>query len=243
VLIGSLERDIFVDAADRSSYKGVAFKTIYMAVLTLVSATVFAILLLNNATTEFVGWVLPIASILAFVCAMAAIWIPSATPTFGSIYCIMQGAVVGAVSALVEQYFAGVALMALLSTMGTFGILMVLYATGVIRVGRRFVGFVIGAMVAFLVFSLVTTLVAVFSPAARETLFGDSVFALVISLVAVLLASMVILLDLYRIDTVVKMGLHRQHEWRAAFSLIITLIWLYMEFVRFFLIISSRSRN
>jgi len=240
-VIGGLEKQEFVATGDRASYKGVGLKTLYMAIVTLASAIVFAILLLNNATTDFVYWVLPLSAILAFVCAMLAIIMPRLVPMFGSMYCVLQGVVVGAVSALIEAYFPGAAMMALLSTMGVFGVLVVLYSSGIIKVGIKMQTFILGFLISFLVFSIVTTLVAMFNQAARETLFGDSIFALIISGIAVLLASMVILLDLSRVDAIVKQGLHKDYEWTAAFGLIVTLIWLYMEFLRFFMIVYSRS--
>lgn len=240
-VIRGLDKHIAVSAADRSSYKGVAFKTLFLALVSLASAIVFAVLLLNNATTEFVYWVLPISSIFALISALVAVFFVDLTPVFGTVYCVLQGVVMGALSALIEQYFPGVALMALLSTMGVFTILMVCYATGIIKVGNMFRSIVTSCLIGVIVFVLVASLVAMFNEAARELMYGDSIFAFVLSGILVLLASAMILVDLSNIDATIKNGLHKKYEWMAAFGLIVTLIWLYLEFLRFFSIAASRS--
>jgi uncharacterized YccA/Bax inhibitor family protein len=241
--ISNLARNANEAVVDRASYKGVTFKTIYLAALTLVSSIVFAILLTNQATQEFVLWTLMPASIVAFIFAMIAIFAPGTTPVTGSVYCVLQGVVIGAISALVEIVFPGVAFMALLSTVGVFILMMVLYVTGVIKVGRFLQSAVISALMGVLLFSIIASIVSMFNAAARETLFGDSILALVVAVIVVIIASFCILLDLKQIDDTVKLGLDKKFEWRAAFGLIITLIWLYMEMVRLFVILSSRRRR
>ena len=55
----------------------------------------------------------------------------------------------------------------------------------------------------------------------------------------VLLAAFYILVDLSDVTMLVDARMEKKYEWRAAFGLTVTLIWLYVEFLRLFVIIAS----
>jgi len=236
-----LESDIFVSEADRSTVKGVAFKALFFVLLSIASAIVTAVLLFQSATQDFIYWTLFPAMIIAFVCSIIAIFVPSTAAICGTMYCVFEGIVVGAVSAILEVYFPGVALMALLSTMGVFAVLQVCYATGIIRVNKLFVSIVVSAAIGLFLFMVASYIISFASPTYRDLFFGDSILALVVAAALVILASCMIVLDLNNIDMMVKNGIHKKYEWSAAFGLILTLIWLYLEFLRLFSIIMSRN--
>ena len=59
----------------------------------------------------------------------------------------------------------------------------------------------------------------------------------------ILLASGFLLVDLDNVARIVDTGMNKQYEWNAAYGLVVTLIWLYMEFLRFFILIFGRKRR
>ncbi|MDR3022082.1 MAG: Bax inhibitor-1/YccA family protein, partial [Clostridiales bacterium] len=215
-----------------------SLKAIFFACVTIVSAISFAVLLFNQP--EFVVWMLPVAAITALIFGVVASFAPSTVHITGTVYCVLQGAVVGVVSAFVEVNYQGVVLSALLSTLGVFMVMMLLYSTGVIKVGQKFRSFMLTALISIVLLSLVLGLVSMFNQGLREQLWGNGPLALGISVLMILLASLFILVDLSRIDEIVKSGLDSKYEWIASFGLIVTLIWLYIEMLRFFMILSSR---
>ena len=63
-------------------------------------------------------------------------------------------------------------------------------------------------------------------------LWGHGILPLAISLFAVGLASLFLILDFDMIEKGIAAGAPERESWRAAFGLVVTLIWLYVEFLR-----------
>jgi len=234
---------------ERASYGGIAIKSIYFIMLTFVTAVAsFISLAWFNILYYYPQLIIGLlvgSSIASFILAMVSIFVVSATKYTGSIYAILQGFVMGFTALMVTMAgFGGEVFAALLSTIGVFGIMMILYSTGIIRVGSGFRKFIISAVLGMIFVNLILFLVAIFTPgdAMWNLFFGNSFIAIGISVVMVILASLMILLDLRRMTQIVEAGLDKRFEWLASFGLLITLIWLYMEFLRLFLRIASRRR-
>ena len=168
---------------------------------------------------------------------------PATCPVSGSLYAIFEGFAVGALSALFDAVYSGIVLAALLSTFVTFGIMMVLYATGAIRVGSRFRSFMISALTAICVTQLLIFLVSIFFDEVYYIFYGNGIVGLLVSAAMVIFAAAFILIDLSDVTMLVDGRMEKKYEWRAAFGLSVTLIWLYMEFLRFFAIVFSRRNN
>jgi len=239
----------FVDEHDRSTYGGIAKKSIFLVVLTFITAVAsfFGVFFFVNWDYHF-GIILGVligAGVVSFIMSMLAIFNPNATKVCGTIYALLQGFVLGFTALMVTSVgYGGEVLAALLATVGTFLVMMILYATGVIRVGSGFRKFIISAVIGMVLINLIMFLVALLTPgnAMWDLFFGNSFIAIAISVVMVILASLMILLDLNRMTAIVQAGLDKRYEWVAAFGLLITLIWLYMEFLRLFIRIASRRR-
>lgn len=243
-VVRRLENQGFVSAEDTASYKGLALKSLYFILLTIVAASItfFSFVVLLEVHTNLLIGLLIAGPIIAFICAMIASFIPSATAIAGSIYAVMEGMIVGVVSALVDYLIPGVVFAALAATLGVFLIMMVLYATGAIRVGNRFRRFMISALLGILFFNIVVFIIGLFNGAVYDTIYGNGAIALIISVVMVIVASLMILFDLDRMTRIVQNGMDKKYEWLGAFGLTVTIIWLYVEFLRLFLIIASRRR-
>jgi len=253
--LGRLQRmneGIAVGDHERASYGGIAKKSIFFVLLTFFTAvgTFLGIVFFLDMDYHF-GLILGLligAGITSFIMAMVAIFNPNATKVCGTIYAVLQGFVLGFTALMVTMAgFGGEVFAALLATIGVFGIMMVLYATGVIRVGNGFRKFIISAVLGMIFVNLILFVVALIGRGTGsmffwDLFFGNSFLAIGISAVMVILASLMILLDLNRMTVIVKAGLDKRYEWVASFGLLITLIWLYMEFLRLFIRIASRAR-
>jgi uncharacterized YccA/Bax inhibitor family protein len=67
-------------------------------------------------------------------------------------------------------------------------------------------------------------------------------FLLLISAVSSVVASLYLLIDFDNIAKLIASGADRQYEWVFALSLMVTLVWLYIELLRLIAIL-SRRRN
>lgn len=220
-----------------ASYKGVAGKALYYIAITLVAALGAAILLFRMPGLVLAACI--VAPIGALVCSLICSFAPGSCPVAGTLYAIFEGFMVGAYSKLIDMFYPGVAFAALASTCVTFAIMVTLYATGVIRVGSRFRAFMFGALISVFVCELVIMLLGFVIPQTVELFYGNTWVAMLVSAIMVLLAAFYILVDLSDVTMLVDARMEKKYEWRAAFGLTVTLIWLYVEFLRLFVIIAS----
>ena len=223
-----------VDEKKVATYKGVAFKSLYYVALTLIAAFGTAILLVRLPSLSVLIAACVIAPIGALVCSLIASFAPATVPVTGSLYAIFEGAFVGAYSKLIDLAYPGVAFAALVSTFVTFGIMMALYATGVIRVGSKF-----SALLCVLVCELVIAILGFFIPATTYLFYGNTWVAMIAAAIMVVLAALYILVDLSDITMMVDGHMEKKYEWNAAFGLSVTLLWLYVEILRLLAIIAS----
>lgn len=230
------------DYADRATYGGVILKSLYFAAITIVAAMFSFLFALDIAGSTAFNIILIAAPLLALVFGLIASFAPATTPITGSLYALLQGFTMGFISAVFDAAYQGVVFSALISTCGVFVIMLTLYKTGAIRVGNFFRRVMMSALLGAVVVNLVMFLVSLFVPALRTALYGNGLLAIGISVVMIIIASFMILIDLDNITRIVENGLGKRWEWVAAFGLIVTLIWLYMQFLRFFSQIASRSR-
>lgn len=143
-------------------------------------------------------------------------------------YAVLMGTVLGGLSQVYESLFDGIVPQAVLGTLGAFAAMLVAYKTKLIRATPKFQRFMLIAVMGYLVFSLVNLGVRLFTGSSAF----DSPFGWIIGLVGVVLASLMLILDFDFIEQGVKNGLPQQYAWRAAFGLITTLVWLYLEILR-----------
>jgi uncharacterized YccA/Bax inhibitor family protein len=242
--IKKLDNFASADYVERASYGGVALKSVYFVLLTFIAALASFILaadfFVNNGETAIM--LLIVAPLAAFICSLIAIFKPSTTPVTGTLYAVFEGLAVGFISLIFETAYSGVVFSALASTLATLLVMTVLYSTGVIRVGAFFKRFMLSALLAALAFHFIMIIGSFIWRPLGDIIYGNSLLSIGISIIMVILASLMILLDLNRITNIVESGLDKRYEWYAAFGLLLTIVWLYLEFLRLFAKIASRKQ-
>lgn len=202
----------------------------------------------------FVGWnligaapglLLPIfvvAIALAFVNALKK----SVSPALMIIFAVAEGLMLGGISTWYNTYavingWDGIVLQAVVATMTTFGVMLTLYLTGVIKVTKRFTRVLMVAAVSYIVLALASLVAAMFGVGGGWGFYGVDGIGIIISIAGVAIASFFLALDFEAIKQGVAMGLPERESWRMAFGLLITLVWIYLEFLRMFAILSGRD--
>jgi uncharacterized YccA/Bax inhibitor family protein len=109
--------------------------------------------------------------------------------------------------------------------------MLVLYKTGVIKVTQRFRAGVLAATMAIAVVYLVALVLGLFGVRV-PFLYDASPLGILISLAVVVVAALNLVLDFDLIDRGAKAGAPAYMEWYAAFGLLVTLVWLYLELLR-----------
>jgi uncharacterized YccA/Bax inhibitor family protein len=167
-----------------------------------------------------------------FVALGLAIWISfskKVRPGAVIAYALVEGVFVGTISYFFEQMYPGIVMNAVLGTLTTAGAMFTAYSMGWIRVTSRFSKVMTFALIGYAGFGLVNLIVGMFTNSAGVY---SSEFGWVAGLFGVGLAAFTLNLDFEDISQGAAQGLPREFEWRAAFGLLVTMVWLYLEILR-----------
>ncbi|WP_147918177.1 Bax inhibitor-1/YccA family membrane protein [Ruania zhangjianzhongii] len=152
-------------------------------------------------------------------------------------YAALEGVFLGMISGFFETLWPGIVVQAVLATFVTFGVTLALFKSGKVRVTPKFTKVLMIGLISYGIFCLVnlgvmwfTDMGGAFGMRSME-IFGLPI-GVVIGAVAVLLAAMSLVMDFDAIKRGVEAGAPRKFAWAAAFGITVTLIWLYIEFLR-----------
>ena len=166
-----------------------------------------------------------------FVMALVTVFRPRSSAVTAPIYAILEGLFLGSISAIINAAYPGVAFQAILLTIGTLFTMLFLYRSGRIRATPRFqrgVWMATGAVFFAYLISWIMSLVGM--PVGFIHSAGP--LGIVINLVIIVIAALNLIIDFEFIERGSQMGAPKYMEWYGAFGLMVTLIWLYIEFLR-----------
>ena len=176
------------------------------------------------------GWFLPLL-LGALGVAILTIFRPHFARWTGPVYAAAEGVILGAITHVYEIAFEGIALQALLATGLTVIVMLVLWATRTIRVTQRLRSAVIGATLGILAFYAVSLLMALFG-ATAPLVWDTGPIGIGFSLVVIAIAAFNLLLDFDLIERGTAARAPEYMDWYAAFGLVVTIVWLYLEILR-----------
>jgi len=183
-----------------------------------------------NAVTP-VGPLMAIGGIGGFIVAMITIFKKSWAGRTAPVYALLEGLLIGGLSAILEQQYPGIVVQAVGLTFGTLFCLLAIYKTGVIRVTHNFrLGILAATGAIFLVY--VVNFVMGFFNYHIAAIHSSGTVGIIFSLVVVGIAAMNLILDFDFIERASERSLPKYMEWYAAFGLMVTLVWLYIEILR-----------
>lgn len=218
-----------------------------MTIGSVVAATLFLLLLVVGGAAY--GWANAVAVqrwywvfvIVLLVLVFATVARPALAPITGVVYSLGQGALVGSISKIYETFYEGIVFLALTATVAVFVGALLLYAFRIIKVTERTRSVIIIATVGIALFYLATWILSIFNVDV-PLVTGVGTGALVFSIVVVIIAAMNLLLDFAVIENGIRTGAPRAFSWFAAFGLMVTIIWLYIEILRLLAILFARRQ-
>jgi uncharacterized YccA/Bax inhibitor family protein len=176
---------------------------------------------------------------VGFGLAIVTIIKPKLARITGVLYAAAEGVFLGGISHLFNAQWDGIVLQAVGMTAGIFAAMLFLFVTRIIRVTEKVRMAIIGATLGVALFYLVALVISLFGghmPLLNE----PSLLGIGISLLIVGVASFNLLLDFDFVEKAVEAGAPRYMEWFGAFSLMVTLVWLYLEVLRLLALLRSR---
>lgn len=165
--------------------------------------------------------------VLALITVFKKEWSPVTAP----MYALVEGLFLGAISALFELRFPGIVFQAVLLTFGTLFALLIAYRSGVIKATENFKLGVVAATGGIALLYLASFVLSFFNIQV-PLIHSSSGWGIAFSLFVVVVAALNLVLDFDFIETGVAQRAPKYMEWYGAFGLMVTLVWLYVEFLR-----------
>ena len=163
---------------------------------------------------------------------------PRVAAIAGLVYAVLMGLWMGSISRIYEAYYDGIVAQALIASVAVFLACLLLYSVRAIRVTGRFVRFVLTSMFGIALAYLFGWFLSIFG-IRLNFLYDGSTVGVGIGLFVVLIAAFTLIIDFAVIEGGVEGGAPKEMEWYAAYGLLSTLVWLYLEV----LYLLARTRN
>jgi len=181
-----------------------------------------------------------IGGIGGFIFALVTIFKKTWAPVTAPVYALLEGLVLGSISAMFEVRYHGIPIQAVSLTFGTMFALLLAYRSGLIPVTQNFKLGIIAATGGIALFYLAQIVLGFFG-IHFTAVNGSGPIGIAFSVFVVIIAALNLVLDFDFIENAVTAGAPKYMEWYGAFGLMVTLIWLYLEILR--LLAKLRSRD
>lgn len=165
---------------------------------------------------------------------------PQLSPIIAPLYAVAEGFFIGALSKMYETYYDGIVVQAIGATLAVFAVMLILYRTRIVRVTQRMRSIVIAATMGVMVFYVINFLSSLIFQRSASFLAQPTLLGIGFSVLVSALAAFNLLLDFDLIEKGAQRRLDTNFEWYAAFGLLVTVVWLYLELLR--LLSKLRSR-
>jgi uncharacterized YccA/Bax inhibitor family protein len=172
------------------------------------------------------------AALVGLVLGLVISFSRMARPALVVAYAVVEGVFVGLVSKTFETVLGreGVVLQAVVATFGVFFLMAILYRAKVIRATSRFVRGLIAAIAGLFAVMLINLVLSLFG--VQTGLRDNGPVGIIFSLVCIVVAALSFILSFHEVEEGIRIGLPERYSWVAAFGILVSLIWLYLEVLR-----------
>ncbi len=234
----ALTERVFADRAQQAAVggamtiQGTVNKTGAMLVLTMVAAAF-------TWNAQLPGLTI-LGAIGGLIVALITVFKKEWAATTAPAYAVLEGLFLGGISSMFEAQYPGIVTNAVSLTFGTLGVLLIAYKSGVIKATENFkLGVTAATGGIFFVYML--TWILGFFGVNLTFIHGNGLLGIGISLFIVVIAALNLVLDFDFIERGAEANAPKYMEWYAAFGLMVTLIWLYLEILRLLAKLQSRD--
>ena len=228
------------DSPGRMTLAGTVNKTGILLILCLITAAYTWNIFFQTGDPGAVMGYMWVGLIGGLVLALITIFKRQWAGITAPLYALAEGLALGGISAIFEAQYPGIVIQAMGLTFGTLGVLLMAYKTGLIKPTENFRLMIVAATGGIALLYLVSFVMGFFGTSIGF-IHSNGLFGIGFSLFVVGIAALSLVLDFDFIEDAAERGAPKYLEWYGAFSLMVTLIWLYLEILR--LLAKLRSRN
>lgn len=225
--------------ADVMTLQGTVNKTGMMLLLLIASAAYTWSLFIEKNMESLSLWMM-VGVIGGLIVAIVTVFKKEWSPVTAPLYAVLEGFALGGISAILESSYEGIVIQAVALTFGTAGCLLIAYKSGLIKATENFKLGIFAATGAIALIYLVGWIMSFFGTSIPY-IHENGMIGIGFSLVVVVIAALNLILDFDFIEKGAEVGAPKFMEWYAAFGLMVTLIWLYIEILRLLAKLNSRK--
>jgi len=229
---GAIERLVSAHVPDGTALTipGVARKSLGLLVLVVASAAYTWRTAAVHGPDAVMGGAM-IGIFGGFLVALFTCFVPTMAPVTAPVYAVLEGLAVGAISFIVNARYHGIPLQAAVATLGITGVCFALFATDRIEVTESFAEKVAIGLMGLLVVYLLSAVLQ-WAGVPLGSAMDQGVFGFVINAISIGLAISCLFVDFAEIESARKEKLSAKAEWYFAFSVLVTIVWLYVAILR-----------
>ena len=220
--------------------EGTVNKTVILLFLLILAATYPWNLFFQSGNPSAVIPITLIGGIGGFIVAIITTFKKNWAPYTAPIYAVLEGLLLGGISAIFEAQYPGIVIQATGLTFGTLASLLMLYKFGIIKPTENFRLMIVSATMGIGILYFISFIMNLFGSTGIGFIHSNRIFGIGFSLFVVAIAALNLVLDFDFIEQGSEQNAPKYMEWFGAFSLMVTLIWLYLEILR--LLAKLRSR-
>ncbi|MCK9236103.1 MAG: Bax inhibitor-1/YccA family protein [Acholeplasmataceae bacterium] len=244
-VFSKIQREEAYVGANTASYRGISLKTMLLLGLAVLSGVFLISSLYRQSSTgsmdvSSLSGLLFGSMAVAFISVLVASFVPRLAMPFSILYAVSEGVALGFLTLILEIIVPGIAITAIIATATIFVVMLFLYSSRAIRVTHRFRKIMYGALFSILILSVVFGLLYFIAPGVVALVSQNTGLALIVSGALIIFGALMLTLDFDRAETIVESGADKMYEWVVALGLMVTIVWIYVELLRFLLIIASR---
>ncbi len=230
-----------IDASARMTISGTVNKTGILLICAFATAAWTWYRFMETRDISPIAPLLAIGAIGGFIVAIVTTFKKEWAPVTAPIYALLEGLVLGGISALFDLRYPGIAIQAVALTFGTLTALLLAYSSRLIKVTQKFQLGVVAATGGIALFYFLQMILGFFHVPFLSSVNGSGTIGIVFSVIVVGVAALNLVLDFNFIESGVNYGAPKYMEWYGAFGIMVTLVWLYLEILR--LLAKTRNRN
>ena len=223
----------------RMTYDDVIIRTAGMfAIILALGALSWSLVTSTDESTAGLGVIAMLVGVIGgLVLGLVNAFKREPSPALILAYAAFEGLFLGSISGFMEARYEGIVVQAVLATVVTFAVMLAAYSYGGFRVQGRFRRVVVVATLGYGVFCLINlglSMTGVVGGAwgLRSMTIMGIPLGVPLGILAVILASLFLAIDFESIENGVRNGLPQRYAWAASFGLVVTIVWLYVEFLR-----------
>lgn len=179
-----------------------------------------------------------VSTILAFIVGMITIAKPEQSEFLATGYAVLEGFAIGGISAVFAAKYNGIVPVAAFATLVTTGVCIFMWSAKIIKVTDKFISIVVCATGAIALTYFADILLSMFG-FPLPFLHGHGPITILVSVIVCIIAAANIIIDMEMIDRTVNSGAAKCMEWYGGFSVMLSVVWLYLEILRLVAALSS----